>query len=174
MPKKVWLAQDADYADENGISVNKTVVVALLTNGMLLPRNVLATEAEGVIEKAVPISYTLAASKSHLQTIVKRNGLWNEQRSAEWEQDELNTVTGCDRVSNGCDHCYAERMAARLQAMGMGRVRNSWVIEALAEDLFEAPLRWKQPGVVWWLDKERRHPAGGENDAALHQGFLTI
>ena len=36
----------------------------------------------------------------------------------EWTQMTWNPVTGCDKVSQGCKHCYAERMAKRLQAMG--------------------------------------------------------
>jgi len=36
----------------------------------------------------------------------------------EWTDATRNPVTGCDKVSPGCAHCYAERMALRLQAMG--------------------------------------------------------
>ena len=36
----------------------------------------------------------------------------------EWTQATWNPVTGCTKVSDGCRHCYAERMARRLQAMG--------------------------------------------------------
>ncbi len=36
----------------------------------------------------------------------------------EWTQVTWNPVTGCDRISPGCDHCYALTLAARLKAMG--------------------------------------------------------
>ncbi len=36
----------------------------------------------------------------------------------EWTEATWNPVTGCDKISPGCAHCYAERMAKRLQAMG--------------------------------------------------------
>ena len=36
----------------------------------------------------------------------------------EWTEATWNPVTGCDKVSPGCAHCYAERMAKRLKAMG--------------------------------------------------------
>jgi protein gp37 len=36
----------------------------------------------------------------------------------EWTEATWNPVTGCTKVSQGCKHCYAERMAERLQAMG--------------------------------------------------------
>ncbi len=36
----------------------------------------------------------------------------------EWTESTWNPVTGCAKVSPGCQYCYAERMAERLQAMG--------------------------------------------------------
>lgn len=39
----------------------------------------------------------------------------------EWTGDTWNPITGCDRVSEGCDHCYALTLAKRLKAMGNRR-----------------------------------------------------
>src|SRR5436190_4891670 len=36
----------------------------------------------------------------------------------EWTTTTWNPTSGCDRVSPGCDHCYALTMARRLKAMG--------------------------------------------------------
>ncbi len=36
----------------------------------------------------------------------------------EWTEVTWNPATGCDRISPGCDHCYALRLAKRLKAMG--------------------------------------------------------
>lgn len=36
----------------------------------------------------------------------------------EWTEVTWNPVTGCDRVSAGCDHCYALALSRRLKAMG--------------------------------------------------------
>jgi len=36
----------------------------------------------------------------------------------EWTDSTWNPVTGCTKISPGCKHCYAERMAKRLHAMG--------------------------------------------------------
>ena len=44
----------------------------------------------------------------------------------EWTEMTRNPVTGCTKVSQGCRHCYAERMAKRLEAMGNGRYRNGF------------------------------------------------
>ena len=40
----------------------------------------------------------------------------------EWTEATWNPVTGCTKISPGCKHCYAERMAKRLQAMGQAQL----------------------------------------------------
>lgn len=37
----------------------------------------------------------------------------------EWTEVTWNPTTGCDRISSGCDNCYALAMAKRLKAMGV-------------------------------------------------------
>lgn len=59
-----------------------------------------------------------------------------------------NPVTGCTKVSEGCRHCYAERMAARLQAMGNRRYVNGFRV-TLHHDALDAPRRWRRPRVVF-------------------------
>src|SRR4051794_12895829 len=44
----------------------------------------------------------------------------------EWTDATWNPVTGCDKISPGCKHCYAERMAHRLKAMGQANYRNGF------------------------------------------------
>lgn len=68
--------------------------------------------------------------------------------SIEWTEATWNPVTGCTKVSPGCKHCYAERMAARLQAMGQPRYRDGFAL-TLHEDLLELPLRWRKPRVIF-------------------------
>lgn len=59
-----------------------------------------------------------------------------------------NPVTGCTKISSGCKHCYAERMAKRLRRMGNLRYRNGFSV-TLHEDLIAAPTRWKSPRLVF-------------------------
>jgi protein gp37 len=66
----------------------------------------------------------------------------------EWTEMTWNPVTGCTKVSQGCKHCYAERMAKRLKAMGVARYRNEFEV-TLHEDLIEEPLKWGRPRVVF-------------------------
>ncbi len=66
----------------------------------------------------------------------------------EWTEHTWNPVTGCDKVSPGCDNCYAERMALRLQAMGSVRYVNGFQL-TLHEDKITEPLRWVKPRMVF-------------------------
>lgn len=42
----------------------------------------------------------------------------------EWTEVTWNPVTGCDRISAGCDHCYALALSKRLKAMGAEKYQN--------------------------------------------------
>lgn len=64
--------------------------------------------------------------------------------SIEWTEATWNPVTGCDKVSPGCAHCYAERMARRLHGMGQPNYRNGFDL-TLQPQMLEVPLRWKKP-----------------------------
>src|SRR3954453_14714731 len=68
--------------------------------------------------------------------------------SIEWTENTWNPVTGCTKISPGCKFCYAERMAFRLQAMGMANYRNGFKV-TLHELALEIPLKWKKPTVVF-------------------------
>ncbi len=68
--------------------------------------------------------------------------------SIEWTQATWNPVTGCTKVGPGCGHCYAERMAHRLQAMGNPRYAHGFDV-TLHHDLVDLPLRWRQPRVIF-------------------------
>jgi len=66
-------------------------------------------------------------------------------RSAiEWTESTWNPVTGCDKISAGCKHCYAERMANRLQAMGQANYVNGFKL-TLHPHVLDYPLQWKKP-----------------------------
>lgn len=66
-------------------------------------------------------------------------------RSAiEWTESTWNPVTGCTKISPGCKHCYAERMAFRLKAMGQTNYANGFQL-TLQPHTLRAPLSWKKP-----------------------------
>lgn len=71
------------------------------------------------------------------------------QKSAiEWTGSTWNPVTGCVKISPGCMHCYAERMAKRLQAMGQPNYANGFKL-AMHEHALELPLKWKKPQTIF-------------------------
>jgi protein gp37 len=70
------------------------------------------------------------------------------QSTIEWTNATWNPVTGCTKISPGCTHCYAERMAHRLQAMGQPNYANGFTL-TLHEHMLERPLTWKQPMLIF-------------------------
>lgn len=71
-----------------------------------------------------------------------------QKSSIEWTESTWNPVTGCTKISPGCKHCYAERMAERLQAMGQANYTNGFDL-TLQPQMLELPLRWKKPQTVF-------------------------
>jgi protein gp37 len=68
----------------------------------------------------------------------------------EWTQKVWNPVTGCTKVSEACQNCYAEVMARRLQKMPGSAVkyRNGFQPTIHVSSLGE-PLEWKKPSMVF-------------------------
>lgn len=66
----------------------------------------------------------------------------------EWTESTWNPVTGCTKVSPGCTHCYAERFALRLKAMGQPNYTRGFTL-TLHPHMIEAPLKWKSPKTIF-------------------------
>ncbi|MBI4828759.1 MAG: phage Gp37/Gp68 family protein [Nitrospinae bacterium] len=66
----------------------------------------------------------------------------------EWTESTWNPVTGCTKISPGCKHCYAERMAKRLKAMGQHNYRNGFEI-TIHEHALHAPIKIKKPQTIF-------------------------
>jgi protein gp37 len=71
-----------------------------------------------------------------------------QDSSIEWTDATWNPVTGCTKISPGCKHCYADRMAQRLYSMGQSRYRNGFQL-TLQPDLLAEPLRWKKSKMIF-------------------------
>jgi protein gp37 len=61
----------------------------------------------------------------------------------EWADKTWNPASGCSPISEGCRNCYAEKMAKRLQAMGMKGYENGFAV-TLHPDKLNQPLKWKK------------------------------
>jgi protein gp37 len=75
----------------------------------------------------------------------------------EWTEQTWNPTSGCDRISPGCDNCYALTMAKRLKGMGSAKYQNDGnprtsgpgFALTVHTDALEAPLHWKKPRTVF-------------------------
>ena len=80
-----------------------------------------------------------------------------QKTKIEWAEVTWNPTTGCDKISPGCDNCYAMAMAARLQAMGVkkystdGQPPSSGPGFGVKEhpQTLDAPRRWRNPRLVF-------------------------
>lgn len=57
-------------------------------------------------------------------------------------------MTGCTKISSGCKHCYAERLAKRLKAMGQPNYQNEFQL-TLHPHMLDLPLHWKKPQMIF-------------------------
>ncbi|MEU0511250.1 DUF5131 family protein [Amycolatopsis thermoflava] len=75
----------------------------------------------------------------------------------EWTEVTWNPTTGCDRVSSGCDNCYALALAARLKAMGSPKYQSDGDPRtsgpgfgvSIHRQALQEPYRWRNPRVVF-------------------------
>ncbi|MCD4701966.1 MAG: phage Gp37/Gp68 family protein [Candidatus Aegiribacteria sp.] len=65
-----------------------------------------------------------------------------------WKHETWNPVTGCSPVSEGCEHCYAQGIALKLQAMGVAKYSEGFSV-AVHEDALGIPPGWKKPRLVF-------------------------
>lgn len=66
----------------------------------------------------------------------------------EWTNATWNPVTGCTKVSAGCDNCYAERIAERFRGVKGHPFENGFDLTLRPERLGQ-PLRWRRPRMVF-------------------------
>ena len=67
------------------------------------------------------------------------------QKSAiEWTESTWNPVTGCTKVSPGCQHCYAERISERFRGVS-GHPYEMGFDLTLRPGRLVQPLKWKRP-----------------------------
>jgi protein gp37 len=81
----------------------------------------------------------------------------NTATSIEWTETTWNPTTGCDRISPGCDHCYALTFARRLKAMGQAKYQTDGRPPssgpgfgvAIHPQALTEPLSWQQPRLIF-------------------------
>jgi protein gp37 len=66
----------------------------------------------------------------------------------EWTDATWNPVTGCTKVSPGCDHCYAERFSERFRGVPGHPFESGFDLTLRAERL-QQPLSWRRPRMIF-------------------------
>lgn len=72
----------------------------------------------------------------------------SQKTKIEWTESTWNPISGCTKISRGCDNCYAEKMAYRLQAMGTKGYENAFEV-TLHPEALEKPLRLKKSQMIF-------------------------
>src|SRR6188472_3054258 len=89
--------------------------------------------------------------------LVQRAVSMADRSAIEWTEATWNPTTGCDRVSPGCDHCYAMTLSRRLKAMGSPKYQRDGDPRTsgpgfgltLHSDVVDAPRAWAGSRVVF-------------------------
>jgi protein gp37 len=80
-----------------------------------------------------------------------------DRTGIEWTEATWNPTTGCDRVSSGCENCYALALASRLKAMGSAKYANDGDPRTSGpgfgitthENSLGIPFGWRSPRTVF-------------------------
>jgi protein gp37 len=68
--------------------------------------------------------------------------------SIEWTDATWNPVTGCTKISAGCDHCYAERFSERFRGTKRHPFESGFDLTLRPERL-DQPLTWRRPRMIF-------------------------
>jgi len=71
-----------------------------------------------------------------------------DNSAIEWTEATWNPVTGCDRISPGCAHCYARTFAERWRGVP-GHAYEQGFDMRLWPERIDQPLRWKRPRQIF-------------------------
>lgn len=71
-----------------------------------------------------------------------------DRSAIEWTEATWNPVTGCDKVSPGCAHCYAEAFAERFRGVPGHPYEQGFDLRMWPKRL-DQPFRWKRPRMIF-------------------------
>jgi protein gp37 len=72
----------------------------------------------------------------------------SDNSSIEWTDATWNPVTGCTKISPGCENCYAERFSERFRGVAGHPFSNGFDL-MLRPDRLHQPLRWRRPRMIF-------------------------
>jgi protein gp37 len=80
--------------------------------------------------------------------ILFSRGIVGDATAIEWTDATWNPVTGCTKISAGCDHCYAERFSERFRGTSGHPFAMGFDLTLRPERL-DQPLRWRAPRMIF-------------------------
>ncbi len=72
----------------------------------------------------------------------------SKESAIEWTDATWNPVTGCTKITRGCDNCYAERLAERFRGVPGHPFEKGFDLTLHPERLSQ-PLSWKRPRMIF-------------------------
>jgi len=72
----------------------------------------------------------------------------SDRSTIEWTDATWNPVTGCTKLSAGCDHCYAERFSERFRGIPGHHFESGFDL-TLRHDRIEQPKQWRHPRLIF-------------------------
>lgn len=72
----------------------------------------------------------------------------SRKSTIEWTNSTWNPVTGCTKVSAGCDHCYAERLSERFRGVKGNPFETGFDL-TLRPKRLEQPKHWRRPQLIF-------------------------
>ena len=72
----------------------------------------------------------------------------SDHSAIEWTNASWNPVTGCTKLSAGCDHCYAERFSERFRGVPGHPFEQGFDLTLRPERLGQ-PERWRRPRLIF-------------------------
>jgi len=71
-----------------------------------------------------------------------------QNSSIEWTDASWNPVTGCTKISAGCDNCYAERFSERFRGVKDHPFESGFDL-TLRPERIRQPLSWRKPRMIF-------------------------
>src|SRR5580704_11676005 len=71
-----------------------------------------------------------------------------DSSAIEWCDATWNPLTGCTKITAGCDHCYAARFAERFRGV-VGHPYEAGFDLTLRPERLAQPLAWRRPRMIF-------------------------
>lgn len=71
-----------------------------------------------------------------------------DNSSIEWTDATWNPVTGCTKITAGCDNCYAARFSERFRGVAGHPFENGFDL-TLRPERIEQPLKWRRSRMIF-------------------------